>query len=85
MRLVFYKSKLCPRCFLARKHLLDLCSKHSHLQVEEVELMTSPLRTLRDGIKMVPALRVGNNVLSGIYLSKKAITDFVAQMIKKKQ
>ena len=85
MRIVFYKSKLCPRCFLAKKHLLAVCSAHPHLEVEEVELVTSPLRTWRDGIKMVPALKVGDNVLSDLYLSKKAITDFIAQTISKKQ
>ncbi len=84
MRIVFYKSVLCPRCFLAKKHLLAVCSAHPHLQIEEVELVTSPLRTWRDGIKMVPALKVGDNVLSGLYLSKEAITDFVVQMINKK-
>ncbi|MBU1564274.1 MAG: hypothetical protein KJ630_01435 [Proteobacteria bacterium] len=85
MRIVFYKSKLCPRCFIAKKHLLDVCSRNPHLQVEEVELLTSPLRTWRDGIKMVPALKIGTTVLSGLYLSREAITDFVEQMIGKKQ
>lgn len=85
MRIIFYKSKLCPRCFIARKHLLAVCSENPHLQVEEVELLTSPLRTWQDGIKMVPALKVGDTVLSGLYLSREAITDFVTRMSGKKQ
>ena len=84
MRIVFYKSVLCPRCHLAKKHLLAVCSAHPRLQIEEVELVTSPLRAWRDGIKMVPALKIGDNVLSGLYLSKTAITDFLAQMNSKK-
>jgi hypothetical protein len=83
MRIVFYKTRLCPRCFLARKHLLAACATHANLQIEEVELITSPLQTWRDGIKMVPALKVGETVLSGLYLSEEAIADFVAQMLSK--
>jgi len=85
MHIVFYKSRLCPRCHLARKHLLAVCSAHPCLQVEEVEFMTSPLRTWRDGIKMVPALKIGDTVLSGLYLSKREIIEFVAQMNSKKK
>ncbi len=85
MRIIFYKSKLCPRCYVAGKHLLALCSKIPDLQVEEVELLTSPLRTWQDGIRMVPALKIGDVVLSGIYLSQESITDFVAQMTGNKQ
>ncbi len=83
MHIIFYKSKCCPRCFLAKQHLLAICSKKPHLQIEEVEVLTSPLRTWQEGIKMVPALKVGDAVLSGLYLSRKSITDFVMQMDEK--
>jgi hypothetical protein len=82
MRITFYKSRLCPRCFLAKKHLLAVRSIHPHLEIEEVELLISPLRTWRDGIKMVPALKVGDSILSGVYLSEKAIRDFIAMESK---
>ncbi len=85
MRIIFYKSKLCPRCFIAGKYLQALCSTTPGLLVEEVELLTSPLRTWQDGIRMVPALKIGDAVLSGIYLSQEAIVDFVTQMTGKKQ
>jgi hypothetical protein len=85
MRIIFYKSKLCPRCYVAGKHLLALCSTIPDLQVEEVEILTSPLRAWQDGIRMVPALKVGDAVLSGMYLSQESITNFVAQMTGKKQ
>lgn len=78
MRIVFYKSVLCPRCHLAKRHLLAACATHPDVQIEEVELMKSPLRALREGIKMVPALQIGDNILSGLYLSKKSITAFIS-------
>ena len=82
MLIIFYKSKLCPRCFIAGKHLQAVCANDPHIQIEEVELLTSPLRTWRDGIRMVPALKVGDTILSGIYLSHEVITDFVTRMSK---
>jgi len=84
MNITFYKSRLCPRCYIAKKYLQALCSTNPLLQIEEVELLTSPLRTFRDGIKMVPALKIGDIILSGLYLSEKEITDFVTQMGKTK-
>ncbi len=80
MHLIFYKSALCPRCFLAKRHLLTLRSTHPDLRIEEVEILTAPLRAWRDGIKMVPALKAGNAVLSGLYLNKQEITDFVTRI-----
>ena len=80
MRIIFYKSKACPRCFVAGKHLQALCATYSHLQVEEIEILTSPLRAWRDGVRMIPALKIGKSILSGAYLSKTAITSFVTQV-----
>ncbi|MFH0783431.1 MAG: hypothetical protein V2B20_15965 [Pseudomonadota bacterium] len=83
MHIIFYKSKLCPRCFLVKKQLLAICQEHPHFQIEEVEILTSPLRTFRDGINMVPALKIGDDILSGMYLSKKKIIDFITQFSSK--
>ncbi len=83
MHIIFYKSKLCPRCFLVKMELLAICQEHPHLRIEEIEILTSPLRAFKDGIKMVPALKIGDDILSGIYLSKKKILEFVTQFVAK--
>ncbi len=83
MHIIFYKSKLCPRCFITRRHLSALRCKHPHLQIEEVEVLTSPLRAWRDGIMMVPALKIGDSVLSGLYLNKGKIANFLVEMSSK--
>lgn len=79
MNIIFYKSLLCPRCALAGKHLKALRATYPHLQIEEVEILTSPHRAWREGIRMVPALRIGEHILSGVFLNKKAVFDFVIQ------
>jgi hypothetical protein len=79
MDIIFYKSVLCPRCALAGKHLKALQAAYPNLRIEEVEILTSPLRAWREGVRMVPALKSGKRILSGVLLHKKAIIDFVMQ------
>lgn len=77
MSLVFYKSALCPRCHAARKTLQRLAAADPALSIEEVDILGSPLRAWRDGIRMIPALKDGNRLLSGIFLSESAIRRFL--------
>lgn len=79
MQIIFYKSNLCPRCAMAGRHLRALSAENPDFDVEEVDIITSPRRAWRDGIRMVPALRVGEKVLSGLYLSRETIIDFLAR------
>lgn len=67
---------------MARKHLRALCADKPHVEIEEVELLTSPGRILRDGIRMIPALKIGEEVLSGLHLSQQAIADFLGERDK---
>lgn len=83
MDIIFYRSRLCPRCFLVKRQLLTICKEHPQFQIEEVEILASPLRAFKDGVKMVPALKVGDDILSGIYLSKNKIIEFVTQITDK--
>ena len=77
MDITFYKSSLCPRCAFAKKHLKALSTAYPHLRIEEVDILASPRRAWQEGIRMVPALKIGNRILSGVYLGKKAIYDFI--------
>jgi len=77
MQIVFYRSNLCPRCFLARKYLFEITATDPHVQIEEVDILGSPQRCLQDGIRMVPALVINRDKLSGVFLSKKKIKGFV--------
>ena len=77
--ITFYRSNLCPRCYLARKYLRQLASTDSSLRIEEVDGLLSPRRAWQDGIRMIPAVKIGDQVLSGLYLSKDAIAAFIAR------
>lgn len=77
MHLVFYKSALCPRCAAAKKSLQALIADNPAINVEEIDILTAPLRTWGDGIRMIPALRHGERVLSGLLLTREAIAAFL--------
>lgn len=56
--------------------LKKIMPEYPDLGIEEIEMTKHPLTTLRNGIKMIPALVSVNQKLSGIFLSEKAIREF---------
>jgi hypothetical protein len=80
-RITFYHSALCPRCHIAGRHLKKLAASNPSLEIEKVDVLLSPRRAWRDGIRMIPAIRMDNTILSGIFLSEDAIVNFLAARI----
>ena len=77
MRITLYKSSLCPRCYMARKTLFELTENRPEIEIETVDILTSPMRCLRDGVRMIPALKIDDRLLSGVYLTRTAIISFL--------
>lgn len=77
MKLIFYHSELCPRCARARKHLASLLGDTYIRSVIEVDILSHPLQTWKDGIRMIPALSYNTSQLSGIVLSRERIEEFL--------
>ena len=77
--ITFYRSNLCPRCYVAGRHLRELAAADPSIEVEEIDIMFAPRRTWQDGIRMIPAMRIDNRILSGVFLSKNAIAGFIAE------
>ncbi len=76
-KITFYRSSICPRCFMARKYLMRLQKENDNCEIEEIDVLTNPLKTWRDGIRMVPALKIEDRILAGLYLSFEDISQFV--------
>jgi glutaredoxin len=79
MTIILYRTRLCPRCLMARKHLLALTRHRPDLIVEEREILRDLAATGRAGITMIPAIKIGDKVLSGIYLHRRRIENFLHQ------
>ncbi|MGB3221917.1 MAG: hypothetical protein WBB23_03870 [Desulforhopalus sp.] len=78
MLITFYKSAFCPRCYFARKYLREIAASNPEIQVLEVDVLTAPQQSWRNGIRMIPALKINERVLSALFISKKDIIAFIA-------
>ncbi|RJX31703.1 MAG: hypothetical protein C4531_07250 [Desulfurivibrio sp.] len=77
MKIVFYHSIVCPRCLLVGRTLRQLQCEFPDLAVEKVEVTVRPLESLRNGIRMIPALTCRDQRLFGLILTPAAIREFV--------
>jgi len=82
MKIIFYRSAVCPRCLLAARELKKLQEEYDFM-VSEVEVTTNPLKTWKAGIRMIPALECNGEVLAGLYLGSAKIRRFIEKLIKK--
>jgi len=64
---------------MAKKHLLDLQKEYGGFSIEEVDIMTNPIKSWQAGIRMIPALKIDDKSLSGLYLSREAIKKFISK------
>ena len=81
MLITLYKSSLCPRCYFAKKFILELTEKHPMLRIEEVDILVTPGKAYHAGIRMIPAITIGDKTLSSVYLSREKIDDFVTSCL----
>ncbi len=64
---------------LVDRALTKLKKEYPQLTVEKVDILTQPGRALKDGVKMIPTLKAGDKILSGIFLTSSRIRDFIQQ------
>ena len=55
----------------------EIQKERPELEIEMGDVVSSPLRTWKDGIRLFPAIKKGEEILSGIFLDKKTITAFL--------
>ena len=76
----FYHSALCPRCHMAGRSLAGLLHEFPHVSVEKIEYLTHLGRSRRDGVRTIPTLISGERRLSGFYLTKQRIRQFLESL-----
>jgi hypothetical protein len=67
---------------MARKTLYELIDSNPEIQVEEVDIVTNPLRAWKDGVRFIPTLKSGDKTLTGIFLSREDIQRFLETVMK---
>ncbi|WP_136797643.1 MULTISPECIES: thioredoxin family protein [Desulfosediminicola] len=80
MKITLYKSSLCPRCHFTRRVLEELTAERDDITIELVDVLVAPQRTIKDGVRMIPALVCGDHRLSGIWLGNDQIKQYIEQL-----
>ena len=65
------------------RELTKLQQEFPELGIEKVDILTSPGRAFKDGVRMIPTLKTGDGKLSGIFLSSAEIREFVTALLEK--
>ncbi|OGQ87535.1 MAG: hypothetical protein A2512_04605 [Deltaproteobacteria bacterium RIFOXYD12_FULL_56_24] len=79
MKIELFRTILCPRCLFVSRILKKIVADSPHLELETIEVATNLTQTRQAGIKTVPAIRIGNDVLTGIILTPRMIRRFIDQ------
>ncbi len=59
MKIIYYKSLLCPRCIPTNRLLARVRREHPEIEIEEIEVLANLGRAKRDHVMMLPTLIVG--------------------------
>jgi predicted DsbA family dithiol-disulfide isomerase len=77
MKVEFYRTLLCPRCLLVAHELKRLQREFPHLEIETIEVATNLVRVREAKVRTVPALKVGDAMLTGFLLTPAKIRRFL--------
>jgi|AntRauTorckE6833_2_1112554.scaffolds.fasta_scaffold01919_4 glutaredoxin len=77
MTINLYRTALCPRCKKAERILQRLLPEYPHLDMNIIEVATRPIESFRAGVRMIPAVQCGDEILSGMVLDEPQIRDFI--------
>lgn len=65
---------------MARKVLYGLLEDRTDIKVTEVEILSNPLRSLKDGVKFIPTLQCNGEQVTGIFLDHDTIKAFLEKV-----
>jgi len=82
MKVEYYRTILCPRCLYVSQVLKEIKSQHPDLEIEFIEITTNISRTRAAGIHSVPSLKIGNALLTGLFLTQEKIQRFIGRHLE---
>lgn len=59
MKLVYFKSAICPRCIPTNRLVARLRREHPEIEIEEIEGLTHLARALQENVHTLPTLVAG--------------------------
>lgn len=79
MKIQVYMTAICPRCLYIAKILKELNRQHPELEIEYIDLLTDFSRFTRAGIKVFPAIVIGDDVRSWLVPKRAEVIEYVEQ------
>lgn len=73
----FYHSAICPRCGYVKLALKSLLDDYPEIRIERVEYLTNMKGARQAGVRSIPTLVSGDQVLTGFVLTKPRIRSFL--------
>ena len=85
MKLEFYRTVLCPRCLYTGLELKKISTEFPEIKIESIEVTLNLRRTIAAAIHTVPAIKIGNEVMTGFILTPTKIRQFIRKQLTNKQ
>lgn len=79
MKVQVYMTAICPRCMYLSKILKEINRTHPELEIEYIDLLTDFSRFTNAGIKVFPAIVIGDDMRSWLVPKRKEVIEFVEQ------
>lgn len=67
---------------MAKKRLYKLVGQNSNVEIEEIDILSSREIAKKDGISMIPAIKIGDNKLSALFLGQEKIEKFLEKNLQ---
>lgn len=59
MKLVYFKSAICPRCISTNRLMARVRREHPEIEIQEIEVLTHLSRALQENVHTLPTLIAG--------------------------
>lgn len=83
MKIQYFKSLICPRCYPTDVALRKLHKEFGNkIEIEKIELISNYSRFKKEKVKNIPSLKIGEDLLSGQFLSYELVRSFVLKHLK---
>lgn len=79
MKIQVYMTAICPRCLYLSKILKDLNRTHPELEIEYIDLLTDFSRFNKAGIKVFPAIVIGDEARAWLVPKRDEVIEFIEQ------
>lgn len=79
MKIQVYMTAICPRCLYISRVLKELNKSHPELDIEYIEMLTDFKRFSQAGIRIFPAIVIGDDMRAWVMPKKSDIIEFVEQ------